>query len=102
VQCGGEVTRNILAKWRKNLAENIYGPWLYPDLSLTKVDKFQVTIVENNLVCILLCATVLNRFLCFQPVSLFTDHISTKYNMIHKEVHYCHSNAPLTPRDTIM
>ena len=31
----------------------------------------------------------------YKTVSFPTDHISTKYNMIHTEVrHYCHSKAP--------
>ena len=34
------MTRNILIKWGKKLAENIYGTWLYPYLSLTEADKF--------------------------------------------------------------
>ena len=39
---------------------------------------------ENNLCCILLCATVLNTLLSLQLISFFTDHISTRCNVIHK------------------
>ena len=71
-----------------------YGPpfhWQHWHISL-------LIAVWNSLFCIVPCAIVWKRFLCFEPVSFPTDHTPTKHNMIHKEVrHYCHSNVPPPP-----
>jgi hypothetical protein len=84
VQCGGNVTRNVLLKWGRKTTDNVYATFLYKILSLTTLTNLiTYSSWETNLSSIVFWAAVLNRYPCFQLISIFTDHIYTKFNMIH-------------------